>query len=163
VTVDAVMEARWRNAERPFSGVILQSPSLRLEQLRAGVAAAVAILPRAASLDTSLDWHEHDGYVTAAETQPWTSLEQAVSEAAAFLAWSSDDTFVRRAWYPPDFGWLLRWCVSSDPDDFGLPPGGPAGDFDVTASRQLVKRISALVPDGQMHRAQYYFDSAWAG
>jgi hypothetical protein len=161
--MDAVMETRWRNGQQPFDGVILQSPSLRLEELRRGVAALVAILPRSANLGTSLDWHEHDGYVTYAESEPWTSLEEAVSDPASLLNWSSDDTFVRRAWYPQDFSWLLRWCVSSDPDDFGLPPGEPAGDFDLTASRELVEQGSAVVPDGRARPAKEYFDAAWAG
>ena len=161
--MDAVLEARWRNAQKPFDGVILQSPSLLLPELIAGVSAVVAILPRAPNLGTSLDWHEHDGYVAQPESQEWASLEEAVSEAASFVNWSSDDTFVRRAWYPPDFSWLLRWCVSSDPDDFGLSPGGPGGDFDITASRDLLERISAVVPEGRMRPAKDYFDAAWAG
>lgn len=157
------METRWRNAEQPFAGVILCSAWLGLDELRTRVATVVAVLPQAATLETSLDWHEHDGYVTRAESQPWACLEEAVSEPASFLAWSSDDTYVRRAWYPRDFSWLPRWYVSRDPGDVALPAGDPAGDFDVTASEQLVERITLDVPEGQMHPAKNYFDAAWAG
>jgi hypothetical protein len=157
------MEARWREAQPPFDGLILLSRSLRLEELRAEVAEVVAMLPRAAEHRTFHDWHEHDGYVTETESAVWDSLEEAVSDAARFVAWSSDDTAVRRAWYPPDFGFLLRWGISSLPDDFGLPPGGPGGQFDVTASRELVKRLSAVVPEGEIRPAKEYFDAAWTG
>ncbi len=46
---------------------------------------------------------------------------------------------LREAWYPLDFGFLLRWCLSSDPDDFGLAPGESAGQFDVTSSPELCR------------------------
>jgi hypothetical protein len=161
--VDAVLESRWREALPPFDGMILLSQSLRTDELRAEVSDVVSQLPRSDSLNTFHDWHEHDGYVTPAQVEPWTSLEEAVSAAASFAAWSSDDTFVRRAWYRSDFSFLLRWCLSSDPDDFGLPPGTPGGQFDLTASPELIGRISALVPDGEVRPAQKYFEMVWAG
>jgi hypothetical protein len=161
--MDAVMEARWREGLPPFDGVILQSQSLRMDELRAQVSELVAMLPRTNQLTTFLDWHEHDGYVTPADEKVWGSLEEAVSDPARFEVWSSDDTFVRRAWYPTDFAFLLRWCLSSDPDDFGLPPGGPAGRFDVTASPELVDQLSTVVPEGGIRPAKAHFDAAWAG
>jgi hypothetical protein len=161
--VDALMESRWREELPPFDGVILLSRSLRLDELRAEVSEVVAMLPRSANLSTFHDWHEHDGYVAPAKEEPWASLEEAVSDATQFVGWSSDDTFVRRAWYPPDFAFLLRWCVTSLPDDFGLPPGGPGGQFDVTASHELVERLSAVVPEGEIRPAKEYFDASWAG
>jgi hypothetical protein len=161
--MDTVMELRWRGGLPPFAGLTLQSRSLRLEELRAEVSQVVAMLPRTDHLSSFLDWHEHDGYVTPADDEARDSLEEAVSDGARFVSWSSDDTFVRRAWYPPDFAFLLRWCLSSDPDDFGLAPGEQAGQFDVTSSPELVERLSAVVPDGEIRPAKDYFDAAWAG
>jgi hypothetical protein len=76
---------------------------------------------------------------------------------------SSDDTHVRRAWYPLEETLLLRWCVGSDPDDFGLAPGEPAGDLDLTGSADLVWEIAAHIPGATISSASTFFDASWAG
>jgi len=90
-------------------------------------------------------------------------LLAAVSDLQKFMASSSDDTFVRRAWYSTEGDFLLRWCVSSCPDDFGLDPGEPGGDFDITGSEDLAFAIARLVPGSTLTPAGEFFDAGWAG
>ena len=101
--------------------------------------------------------------MTAAEPSTWAALEDAVSSQVKLTSWSSDDTFVRRGWYPSEFSFLLRWCLSSDPDDFGSPPGEPAGQFDITAPADLINTLATIVPRCEVNDAKPYFDRAWAG
>ena len=118
---------------------------------------------RAPSLNTLLDWHEHDGYIVPSEHVDSAALDDALADTDRFVAWSSDDTSVRRAWYPPDFGFLLRWCVSSEPDDWGLPYGTSGGQFDITGPRHLINRLALAVPESEIIPAKDYFDEAYRG
>jgi len=166
MAMDDANRRRWLDGQRPFDGVVLVSPELRSEEIRSCLVRIVPVLEASVTtqeLRSFFDWHQHDGYVAPTEGASWDSLNEAVASPQSFIAASSDDTFVRRAWYPGDFSFLLRWCVSSDPDDFGLPPGEPAGDFDLTGSSQLVDQMSDLVPGARVEAAKPYFDRIFVG
>ena len=163
--MDDLMKHRWRDGEVPFNGVTVQCPPLRAEALRGLLLDVVPILLEEidTELATFLDWHQHDGYITRSEVVERGALVNAVESSDAFMEASSDDTFVRRTWYPTSATFLLRWCVSADPDDFGLAAGEPAGDFDITTSTDLAKRIAAKVPGSTITTAIDFFNRAWAG
>jgi hypothetical protein len=114
-------------------------------------------------LRTLLDWHEHDGYVTSETEADWSELAEALATDDAMVDWSSDDTFVRRTWYPADFAFVLRWCVTTDPDDFGLPGEGFAAVFDLTGSSQLIETVRVVVPGADAQPAGSFFDARWRG
>jgi hypothetical protein len=164
--VDDTLIARWRAGAPPFDGLTVVSPEARVDELQPALGAVVGVLEAswgASGLRTMLDWHEHDGYVTSPEPATWDQLREATASVAALVDWSSDDTAVRRLWYGDGLDVVLRWCVSSDPDDFGLPPGPPAGQFDVTAVRATAEAIAALVPGATTVRAKKFFDQGWGG
>ena len=161
------MELRWRDGSQPFDGEVIVSKAAPAEGVRRSVEAVLPTLRRfygGAELSTYLDWHEHDGWITEAEATSWKALDAAVSSREAFVAASSDDTFVRRAWYPPDHGFLLRWCISSFPEEFGLPRGGEsAGQIDVTGPADLVRELAVLLPGSHVDGAKRHFDNTWRG
>ncbi len=164
--MDDALNTRWQAGDTPFDGSILLSEECTVDELQPTVASVVAVLRREhpdAELLTLLDWHEHDGYVTSAEPVAWHEVVEATTTPERLTAWSSDDTFVRRLVYPRDFSFVLRWCISTDPDDFGLPPGRPAGQCDVAGSDGLVKLVAAEVRHADIHQAKEHFDRAWAG
>ena len=147
----------------PFDGSMLVSPVRATEELRAELLGVVPRLPVAATLNTLLDWHEHDGYVDPSESVDFTVLHDVLADSARFVGWSTTDNEVRRAWYPPDFGFLLRWCVSDEPDAWELPGGQPGGLFDITGPPELVGKLALYVPDSEILAATEYFDKRWAG
>jgi hypothetical protein len=164
--MDGALLTRWKAGITPFDDRVVISEELTVGDLLPLLAAVVSALWHAhhdAELCTLLDWHEHDGYVTSAEPASWDQVVAAVATVSDLIAWSSDDTFVRRLVYAADFSFVLRWCVSSEPDDFGLPPGQPAGQFDVTGSATVVDLVARLVPNARVERARTFFDHAWAG
>ncbi|MEQ1702464.1 MAG: hypothetical protein ABMA25_20330 [Ilumatobacteraceae bacterium] len=157
-------ERLWRARRPPFDGVTIRSSSLHAEQLFHLLREVVPLLlgGTGLALTTFLDWHEHDGYVTRSEAVDQRALLDAVSTFSRFLDASSDDTFVRRAWYSAGRPFLLRWCVSSWPEDFAVT-SGLAGNFDVTGSSELVQLVADLVPDSTQFAAGDFFDATWAG
>jgi hypothetical protein len=161
--VDVELEYRWREGLPPFDGLIALSPVFPEEELRSHLQLVVGLLPQTRSVTTVEDWHQHDGYLAPSVVEPYDLLVAATQDTASLGRWSSDDTHVRRAWYADDYSFLLRWCRSTDPDDFGAPPGGPAGLFDVSGSSQLIEHVVALVPGCRTLSAKDYFDGAWAG
>jgi hypothetical protein len=158
--VDEALERSRREGRAPFDGLTVQSPPLRAEQLRRLLLDVVPILLPTSAIEvvTFFDWHEHDGYIVRSENVSRQALLDALSTPDKFVAASSDDTFVRRAWYPTEAEFLLRWCLSSDPDDFGPPGGEPAGDLDVTGPADMAQTIAVLVEGSTVTAAKDFFD-----
>jgi hypothetical protein len=166
--MNQALERRWRDRLAPFNGVTLVAPPAPLAATRRLLAAITGRLrPVDLSAEDQLftfeDWHDHDGYLTSERAATWDELGACLATDDALVSASSDDTLVRRAWYPNDFAFLLRWCVTSDPDDFGLPRDGFAGWVDVTGSPEQIQSLSDLVLGGDVRPAGDFFDATWSG
>jgi hypothetical protein len=83
-------------------------------------------------------------------------LGRSVADEQTFVEWSSGEWFVCRTWFPTDFSWQLRWCV--DPFE---EPTDPGSWFDVAAGHEVIDRLVALVPHGEVDSAQAHFDGRW--
>ena len=165
--MNAHLEERRQQGSSPFDGRILEVLCKSPSGMRAGLLGIVDVLinenANPSILHTLLDWHQHDGYLTNDDVVDWEELIGALSDDARLVQWSSDDTFVRRAWYPPDFSWLLRWCISSDPSDFGTASSPAVGSYDITASAELISAARSVAPDAEIRDATEFYSATWAG
>jgi hypothetical protein len=157
--MDQVLDTRWREGLAPFDGLIAVSPVLSEGELRSQLRLVIGVLPQIGGLVTFNDWHEHDGYIAPSIGES----HDTIADGGVSARWSSDDTHVRRAWYSDDFGFVLRWLSTGDPDDLGAPLGDPVGRFDISGTEELVATIVSLVPGCEVGSAKSYFDRMRAG
>jgi hypothetical protein len=169
--MDQEFERRWRGGLLPFDGMTLYLESLlpfsQLQPLLQAVAHSVHHGWRDQKLLTLRDWHEHDGYITAAETTVWHNLLAIVSSPDSLLGACTGDTYVSTAFFPESRDFYLRIYVSDTHDE---PEGvcERAGSFDLTGSPQLIDRTQAAVPESagtpmSQEPARTYFDRSWGG
>ena len=113
------------------------------------------------------DWHQHDGFISAAESSGWDDLDQTLSSDKSLYENRAHDDFVRRAFYDKDKTFLFRFHVADEDDDPRQYPG-IWGDFDLTSSMRLIKQISLrLGGEGKdqlrVIGAKQFFDERYAG
>lgn len=141
---------------------------MKVSELRASLLAVVARLKQypSASLVEVEDWHEHDGYVTSPRPCSWEALEESLRSDSALYEARHDDIYVRRAFYPEDDLFLLRFDLLDEDDDEHYP--GIWGDFDLCAEGPLLAELRArlqaqLSVDLVIEPAKAYFDRGYAG
>jgi hypothetical protein len=169
--MDLEFEHRWKAGLPPFDGSTLcledLLPLSRLQPVLQLVVARLRQFQPERELFSLLDWHEHDGFVNAAEDTSWEDLEWIVSSRYRLLGACTGETYVRKGFFPADRDWYLRVYV---PDDSDQPPDVPerVGDSDLTCSPVLSAEIRqdaeastgvSLVLDG----AKRYFDQYSGG
>jgi len=140
------LERRWRAALTPFDGLTVASasadltplPALRLALL--AVASALRQRWPEPALFTLDDWHEHDGFLSAARPASWQDLSDALASDKALLTLSHGDSEVRRAFFPATYDFYLRVYV---PDDFDNGYPERRGDFDLTCGAGLAADLAA--------------------
>ena len=164
--MDADLVSRWRTRRPPFNGVtlVMPWPGVKLTDLRATVRTLLKHLKAGEhdDLETLEDWHEHDGYVKAADRSGWSELDRALQSNESFLALWPGDTFVRRGFAPRDRAWYLR--ISFDDDDELDNAGRPTrGTIDLTGSVTLTANVAQDVPGLERHSAAEFFDKRYAG
>ena len=130
------LERRWRVALAPFGGQtvafasedLTPLPALRLALL--AVAAALRQQWPEVALFTLDDWHEHDGFLSAARPASWQDLSDALTSDKALLTLSHGDSEVRRAFFPATHDFYLRQrtcCQTRRPCRFGQQPASHPG------------------------------------
>ena len=144
--------------------LVMPWPGVKLTDLRATVRTVLKHLKTGEEddLETLEDWHEHDGYVKAADRSDWSQLDQALESDESFVALWPGDTFVRRGFVPRDRAWYLRiWFDDDDElDSYGCPT---RGTIDLTGSPTLIARVAQDVPGLEQHSAGEFFDKRYAG
>lgn len=86
------------------------------------------------------DWLQHDGFVTNCVETTWEELSSSTSTIDALMSSRQGDTYVRRAVYPADCSFLLRFYVDDEDMISGVQY---SGDFDLTANAELIHTIRA--------------------
>lgn len=136
------MERRWRRGEAPFDGVTLAPEAwVPLPLLSRMVSSVVGTLRREhpGPLHTLLDWHEHDGWLTAATPVTWGELAAAIERPEAWThTFAGGDTWVYRAYFPEDRSFYVRFYASNED---GPAAGEWSGTFDLTGPSELVESV----------------------
>ncbi len=168
--MDARLEQPWRNASCPFDGECLHLlDSVALAVLRASLTRIVDTLS-ARSTDSRPfifdDWHEHDGYVTQSQETDRASLRRVLADDDSLYGSRQDDTYVRRAYYPEDTFFLMRYYVIDASEEPSRP--GVWGDFDVCGSSGLIDEVRSVLPQEladvtAIASAKRRFDQIYAG
>jgi len=166
--MDTHTEQLWRDEARPFDGLTLWTPLLPTARLREALTVIVAVLEtyvEHCALQTTEDWHEHDGYISMAYEASWEQLVGALSDDAALRRSSPEGDLVRRAWRDQGDSFYLRWFTCDDDPDPDDPPGG--GDADLTAARAIVdaavRQLAGLGLDVEVGPARDFFAGRWGG
>src|SRR4030095_5145858 len=143
--MDAVLAKAWKASARPFDGETLNcSDLLPLSALRNLMIQVVNELKGRFAhepLQRFDDWHQHDGFISPAESSGWEDLDQILSSEKSLYENRAPDDFVRRAFYDKGKTFLFRFHIADEDDDLPQYPG-IWGDFDLTASIRLIKQIS---------------------
>ena len=139
------LQGKWKLGLAPFDGTTVAScDDPTLQNLREVLICCVDfLLPSYPTIFLNHDWHEHDGFLTGAESYSWEAFLSVLSSERALFDSRDDDTYVRIAVFPESFEWLIRYNIESDPSkDFSES----WSDFDLSASPesaafQLLDRI----------------------
>jgi hypothetical protein len=168
--VDQLAESLWRSGRPPFDGLTLATALLPARRLRLATSSLVWLLCPGSSrrsLRTAEDWHEHDGYVTAAAPTTWEDLAAAVASDEAFARWSPGDDLVRRAWLAEDGSFYLRWFMYDESNDLTSADPAVGGDVDLTGQSGLIEAgrdaLAELGVDAEVAPASAFFRDRWAG
>jgi hypothetical protein len=111
------------------------------------------------------DWHEHDGYVNAAQPTTWQELLRRVGTDETTMTFTRDDWAVRMAFFPEDNGFYLRVYIPPE-DDNDYPER--RGNFDITCESELASELASLaklatdLPIAEL-QAKPYFDHGYGG
>ena len=164
------LEKRLKEGKKPFDGNVISLEDLFvLPELLEFLQICLNVLQREYS-DSKLfvfdDWHEHDGYLTTANEYSWKMMDEILSSEESLYESRSGDTFVRKAIFPENLGFLFRYYVMDEDEDSEYP--GIWGDFDICGPSALLDEIQAelnlkielLLYSGP---AKIYFDGAYAG
>ena len=162
------LEARWRAGEAPFDDrALVTVDDLDLTELLEILRVAVETLqPGYPGLFTYRDWHEHDGYITIPERCQWSTLSSSLESAEALYAGRDQDEFVRIAFYPPTFEWLLRFNI--DDADSAIPADAWCS-FDFSCTRKSTSDALLASVHSQWHArtklvsAREHFDKSYGG
>ena len=166
--MDTHTEQLWRDLAPPFDGLTLWTPLLPVGRLCEALEVIVAVLEtyvEQRALQTTEDWHEHDGYISMAYEATWEQLLGALSDDAALRRSSPEDDLVRRAWRDQNDTFYLRWFTyDGDPDDEDPASGG---DADLTAPRAIVdaaaRQLADIGLDVEIGPAREFFADRWGG
>jgi hypothetical protein len=163
--MDAALHARLGSGQAPFDGLVAfpigepaGEPQL-VDDVRLTLAQVVPVLASetSASLQTFLDWWEHDEHVSISTPTPWSALVDTVGDRERFIDSATDDYWVSRAWYPTDFRFLLRWRVIGEDGRSLECSRDLVGSWDLTASGDVVAAVSSLVPGLDTAPARQWF------
>lgn len=166
--MDEVMNQRWHQTLSPFDGDCLLTfeavTVAQLQQLMSTLLTGLKTIYAKQTLYTFDDWHQHDGFVTERQVMDWMVLQAVCESEAAMIASRQGDTYVHRAFYPEDHGFLLRYDVSDD----GIVGADFTGSMDLTASAAMITTMQALLPLDvrslvRVETAKVYFDGKHAG
>lgn len=167
--MDAQLEQRWKDGKPPFDGSCLRlADHVPLPTLRSLLRAIVYELQQRLNHRPLLkfdDWHEHDGYITEAQPADWAALDRVLLNDESLKHSRHGDAYVRRAFYPDDLTFLLRYDVL-DPDE-EPELSEPMGDCDLCVDADTIGRIRAkaerLANCLEVVSAKEYFDKIYAG
>ncbi len=111
------------------------------------------------------DWHQHDGYIAERQVTSWDELFAKTANTESFVASGASDTYVRRAFYPADHSFLLRYYIDYDDNGDGMLF---YGDLDLTGHLDFIEKMRSLNPDletGQwrIESAKHFFDTRYSG
>lgn len=163
------MQDLWQSHRPPFDGVCLHlRESVPVAKLRTVLSALVEALKhefRDENLAEFDDWHEHDGFVTAAHPATWDSLESHLASDSALCKSCPNDTYVCKAFYPESRAFLLRYLITDD-DESNISAN--EGDCDFTGSGELLSRLVMQFPSeisDLFHSmpAKEFFDDRYSG
>ena len=176
--MDRELERRRRASEPPFGGTTLYTANfLSVYDLRR-ILSPVVLLLRTDFGEEQLwrlaDWHEHDGYLNTAESTAWSSLFAMVESDDALQSGAAQpDTYVRTAFFPSGYAFLLRLYIPAPEDtpfaSLDGPDPIPGGVFDLSGNDTLISRVTTAVigaADGGVLRtetASGFFDSSYSG
>ena len=167
--MDEQLEQRWKTGKPPFDGECLRlTDHVPLPTLRLLMRTIVDVL-RQQETDRTLfrfdDWHQHDGYVTKARAADWATLDQILLNDQTLHHSRHGDAYVRWAYYPDDFTFLLRYDVLDPDEEFELSE--PEGDCDLCADADMIRKIRSkaerLTDCLEVTSAKAYFDRIYAG
>ena len=163
------LEHRWRTGKAPFDGQCIRlSDHIPLPTLRLLLRTIVDVLQERRK-DCTLyrfdDWHEHDGYLTEARATNWEMLNQVLLNDQALHQSRHGDLYVRWAYYPEDFTFLLRYDVL-DPDE-EPEIAEPEGDCDLCADADTIREVRSkaerFTDRLEVTSAKAHFDETYAG
>ena len=162
------LQQRLDSTMPPFDGSCIHSAgNLTLSQLRALLAVAFSSLsPSSPAIHSLRDWHEHDGYIVEPKPDSWDSINSAIANDRVLFQSRDDDVYVRTAFYPPTFDWLLRYNIDQEYEsDYNTA----TCDFDLslakdTNSTGLIDDLLTRFPDALTQcESQPWFKANYGG
>ncbi len=167
--MDKQLEQRWKTGKAPFDGECIRlTDHVQLPTLRLLLRTIVDVLhewKKDCTLSRFDDWHEHDGYATEARATDWETLDQILLNDQTLHHSRHGDSYVRWAYYPDDFTFLLRYDVL-DPDE-EPELSEPQGDCDLCADADIIREIRSkaerFTDRLEATSAKAYFDKIYAG
>ena len=168
--MDKALEDARKAGSQPFSGVTLScTESLPISRLRSALNSIVDALQTLFPATPILkfdDWHEHDGFVSPSKESSFGELTSLLSSDESLYQARQGDTYVRRAFYPRNKAFLLRFYT---PDEYEIPKFPEfAGDFDLTSSSEIIhlvhrKLVNAEINNLELLGAQEFSNTRYAG
>lgn len=167
--MDEQLEHRWKTGKPPFDGRCIRlSDHVPLPTCRLLLRTMLGVLHERKGHCTLYrfdDWHEHDGYQTESRTTNWEALNQVLMNDQALHHSRHRDSYVRWAYYPDDFTFLLRYDVLDPDEEPELT--GPEGDCDLCADANIIEEVrfkaERLTDCLEETSAKAYFDQTYAG
>lgn len=113
--MDCTLNSLWSSGKKPFHGETIYPADEVF--VRDAIVAIPSALDHIAqhypdcplfSLD---DWHEHDGFVTSAESTTIKALSAELSTPESYVSFHSDECAVYRAVYPETLDFVLRYSL----------------------------------------------------
>jgi len=161
--MDSEFQKRWRERRVPFNGVTLIGPDLGLSDLATELRPVVEFLRSHTLLPVYVldDWHEHDGFVVTGHAIGWDEVESWIVDGKSVFAARTGDFEVRRAIFPGDYQYCLRFYVDCDEayED-------AQGSWDLTGDRALIESLrteGVVKQDRRTISAAEYFDRRYGG
>ena len=171
--MDADLDRLWREGQRPFDGLTVTSndyvPLPLFQQALVAVVERLYTYRPEASLFHNMDWHEHDGFLSKANSYSWKKLRDLVASIENLHErFYPADTYVRDGIFPAERDYLLRYYVDFPDATPWEPTPLPTGIIDVTCQQTLALQIesamqTAGVSNTEILPAKAFFDSRYAG
>lgn len=165
----SALHTRWINKQPPFDGltVSLAGDELApLPALRQGLQILVGELERMFGdrpLYAAADWHEHDGYISEAQTTSWDEVRSWLASDDALQAAGRGDTYVRTAVLPEGAEFYLRFYI---PGEHANDYPERRGNFDLTCQKEVAQSLAAALESNTALRltsvpAEQFFDRSY--
>jgi hypothetical protein len=128
----------------PFDSSCIHSiGDLTLSHLRELLVTSASLLsPSYPDIQSFHDWHEHDGYIVEPKPDSWHAINSTFVTNRKLFDSRDDDFYVRIAFYPPSFDWLLRYNIDQEDE---LDYNTATCDYDLSVAEHLA--ASGLVDD----------------